>query len=102
LLNGVALRNGFEAAPKVRKNRFEYNCPRLTDNVVGIKSRQIPENKTTPVRDLSPARHPATRRYSSVCQGGARSLNPQQKVRLCNGSSDIPSERDQMQAPWNY
>jgi hypothetical protein len=26
MLNGLALRNGFEAAPKVRKNRFEYSA----------------------------------------------------------------------------
>jgi hypothetical protein len=25
MLNGLALRNGFEAAPKVRKNRFKCN-----------------------------------------------------------------------------
>jgi hypothetical protein len=24
MLNGLALRNGFEGAPKVRKNRFKY------------------------------------------------------------------------------
>jgi hypothetical protein len=27
MLNGLALRNGFEAAPKVRKNLFEYKHP---------------------------------------------------------------------------
>ena len=27
MLNGLALRNGFEAAPKVRKNPFEYKHP---------------------------------------------------------------------------
>jgi hypothetical protein len=26
MLNGLALRNGFEAAPKVRKNRFKYSA----------------------------------------------------------------------------
>lgn len=47
MLNGLALRNGFEGAPKVRKNRFEYSA--------------------TPVYKLSTARHyPVINWYSWV------------------------------------
>jgi hypothetical protein len=55
MLNGLALRNGFEAAPKVRKNRFECKIPGFKCNRSAVKGRNFVENKHRSFRDLSAA-----------------------------------------------
>jgi ASPIC and UnbV len=37
MLNGLALRNGFEAAPKVRKNRFECSATTAIIDAIGAR-----------------------------------------------------------------
>jgi hypothetical protein len=37
MLNGLALRNGFEAAPQVRKNRFEYSATVIAEPSQGVR-----------------------------------------------------------------